>query len=86
LIYKEWTADHAVTPALVDSMTMAVDTPQIKWEKKGKKGTQNKSSIDDTELLENVDTVTSTPTLEELQKMLKELEEAAPDSSENNNQ
>jgi len=85
LIYKEWNADHTVTPGLVDSMTMAVDTPKNSPNKKIKKRIRNKSSIDDAELRENVDTITSTPTLEELQKLLKELEEAAPDSSEKNN-
>jgi uncharacterized membrane protein YhaH (DUF805 family) len=86
LIYNEWSSDHDVSPALVDSMAIGVYTPQIKWEKKGKKGTQNKSSIDDAELLENVDSVTPSYTSEELDKILKELTEATPDSSEKNNQ
>lgn len=45
LIYKEWTADHAVTPALVDSMTMAADTPQIKWKRKEKKAHKIKAVL-----------------------------------------
>lgn len=81
LIYKEWTANHAVTPNLVDSMAMAADTPQIKWSRKVKKRTENKSGFDDTELLENKDTVASTYTTAELDMILKELEEDVLDTS-----
>lgn len=81
LIYREWNANHAVTPALVDSMTMAVDTPQIKWEKKEKKRTKKKSSIDDTELQKKTDSKASTPTIAELEMMLRALQEDIPDTS-----
>jgi uncharacterized membrane protein YhaH (DUF805 family) len=86
LIYKEWNADHTVTPGLVDSMTMAVDTPKNSPNKKVNKSSQNKSNFDDAELLENVDTVTSSYTTEDLDEIVKELDEAVPDSSEKNNQ
>jgi uncharacterized membrane protein YhaH (DUF805 family) len=83
LIYREWTNNQAVTPPLVDSMAMAADTPQIKWEKKEKKRTKNKSSIDDTELQKKADSEASTPTIAELEMMLKALQEDIPDTSEN---
>lgn len=83
LIYKEWNADHAVTPGLVDSM--ALDTPKNIPNKKVNKSSQNKSTFDDAELLENVDTVPSSYTTEDLDEIVKELDEAVPDSSEKNN-
>ena len=83
LIYREWTNNHAVTPLLVDSMAMAADTPQIKWEeRKVKKRTKNKSTIN-TKKLKNADSEASTPTIAELEMMLKALQEDIPDTSEN---